>query len=353
MNKQLDKIRKRVLFRLKSFDNTPQRLYDELDFIKENGGADALLLVSDCIRFLRSEGIHVGPGGEEATCSLLCYGLGITDVNPLVWSLPFEPFLTMFSESAAINIYAGHGAYEKVREFLDRQSGITVSSGSGIGNGMTINFLDDDKFLSLKLFIHELSTMDVMGQLQKECSKRLNLLELDEQTLSFIKAAERRLVPVFDSQCMVDAIQRMDPECFSDLYLIAALKDGTLRKNLDTIISRKNTRSVPSTGIAEVDRILMESYGMLVYKEQKAQIENILCRLPESSKTDAIEKMLKDKSGNLVLKGHAIALAMFAVENAWFAERNREKYLSTREKAIMERIREHRESREVKNPAST
>jgi DNA polymerase-3 subunit alpha len=51
------------------------------------------LIVSDFINSAREKGILVGPGRGSAAGSLVCYCLGITNVNPLDYNLLFERFL--------------------------------------------------------------------------------------------------------------------------------------------------------------------------------------------------------------------------------------------------------------------
>ena len=70
-----------------------QRLTYELNMIKQMGFVDYFLIVSDFIRYAKSQGIPVGPGRGSAAGSLVSYCLGITDLDPLKYSLYFERFL--------------------------------------------------------------------------------------------------------------------------------------------------------------------------------------------------------------------------------------------------------------------
>ena len=51
-----------------------------------------MLIVRDFTDFARRQGIYVGVRGSAAG-SLVCYGLGITDVDPIEYGLAFERFL--------------------------------------------------------------------------------------------------------------------------------------------------------------------------------------------------------------------------------------------------------------------
>jgi len=70
-----------------------ERLRHELAVIEQMGFASYFLIVQDFIRFARSCQIPVGPGRGSAAGSLVCYALGITDVDPLQYGLIFERFL--------------------------------------------------------------------------------------------------------------------------------------------------------------------------------------------------------------------------------------------------------------------
>jgi DNA polymerase-3 subunit alpha len=70
-----------------------ERLRYELDVITRTGYAGYFLIVEDFIRAARDRGIPVGPGRGSAAGSIVAYGLGITNVDPLRFDLLFERFL--------------------------------------------------------------------------------------------------------------------------------------------------------------------------------------------------------------------------------------------------------------------
>jgi len=70
-----------------------ERLEYELGVIKEMGYVDYFLIVWDFIKYARDNGIIVGPGRGSAAGSVVSYTLGITDIDPVKYSLLFERFL--------------------------------------------------------------------------------------------------------------------------------------------------------------------------------------------------------------------------------------------------------------------
>jgi DNA polymerase-3 subunit alpha len=69
------------------------RLNEELDVIIKMKFSGYFLIVADFIKYAKSNNILVGPGRGSAAGSLVCYALGITNVNPLDYNLLFERFL--------------------------------------------------------------------------------------------------------------------------------------------------------------------------------------------------------------------------------------------------------------------
>jgi DNA polymerase III subunit alpha len=69
------------------------RLGLELETIIEMGFAGYFLIVADFINWAKRNGVPVGPGRGSGAGSLVAYGLGITDLDPLRYDLLFERFL--------------------------------------------------------------------------------------------------------------------------------------------------------------------------------------------------------------------------------------------------------------------
>jgi len=70
-----------------------ERLKRELDIIRKIGYASCFLIVWDFISYAKKKEIPVGPGRGSAAGSLVSYCLGITDIDPVKYTLLFERFL--------------------------------------------------------------------------------------------------------------------------------------------------------------------------------------------------------------------------------------------------------------------
>ena len=69
------------------------RLDEELQIIGEKNFGPYFLVVRNMLNWAKSEGIMVGPGRGSAAGSLLCYALGITDIDPIKHGLLFFRFI--------------------------------------------------------------------------------------------------------------------------------------------------------------------------------------------------------------------------------------------------------------------
>ncbi len=65
----------------------------ELSIILKKGYETYILIVADFVIWAKSKGITVGPGRGSNAGSIISYALGISDIDPLFFKLPFERFL--------------------------------------------------------------------------------------------------------------------------------------------------------------------------------------------------------------------------------------------------------------------
>ncbi|MDF2541096.1 MAG: dnaE [Herbinix sp.] len=81
----------------KRYEHVSEELIKRLDFeletIRNMGFVDYFLIVWDFIKYAKDHEIMVGPGRGSAAGSIVAYSLGITDIDPIKYSLLFERFL--------------------------------------------------------------------------------------------------------------------------------------------------------------------------------------------------------------------------------------------------------------------
>lgn len=93
----LDELEFKCLQALKSRGLTDKVYYDRLDeelsVIGKKDFSSYFLIVEDMVNWAREQDILVGPGRGSAAGSLVCYSLGITDVDPIADDLLFSRFI--------------------------------------------------------------------------------------------------------------------------------------------------------------------------------------------------------------------------------------------------------------------
>jgi DNA polymerase III subunit alpha len=70
-----------------------ERLEEEMGIIEEKNFGPYFLVVRNMINWAKKQGIIVGPGRGSSAGSLLCYSLGITDIDPIEHGLLFFRFI--------------------------------------------------------------------------------------------------------------------------------------------------------------------------------------------------------------------------------------------------------------------
>ena len=102
-------------------DNIPKEIQEreeyELSVIKTMGYVDYFLIVWDYINWAKSQGIPVGPGRGSGAGSIVAYAIGITDIDPIKYSLIFERFLN--PERISMPDFDVDFCYERRQEVID------------------------------------------------------------------------------------------------------------------------------------------------------------------------------------------------------------------------------------------
>ena len=70
-----------------------ERIKEEMKVISKKKFSSYFLVVSDMVNWAKENNIMVGPGRGSAAGSLVCYALGITDVDPIKYNLLFFRFI--------------------------------------------------------------------------------------------------------------------------------------------------------------------------------------------------------------------------------------------------------------------
>jgi len=108
---------------------------------------------------------------------------------------------------------------------------------------------------------------------------RLDSIPLDDpKTYDLLCRADSLGVFQLESNGMRDLLKKMKPELFSDLIALVALyRPGPLESGMvETFVETKHGHRPPEYPLPQLQDVLEETYGVIVYQEQVMKIANIL-----------------------------------------------------------------------------
>jgi DNA polymerase-3 subunit alpha len=99
-----------------------ERMQEELDIIRDKNFSPYFLIVSNMLTWAKDQGILVGPGRGSAAGSLVCYALGITDIDPLEHGLLFFRFINPDrNDFPDIDSDIADSRREEVKSYLEQE----------------------------------------------------------------------------------------------------------------------------------------------------------------------------------------------------------------------------------------
>ncbi len=107
----------------------------------------------------------------------------------------------------------------------------------------------------------------------------INSLPLDDESVyALMQRAETTAVFQLESRGMKELIKRLAPNCFEDIIaLVALFRPGPLQSGMvDDFIDRKHGRTRVEYPHPELEPVLSNTYGVILYQEQVMQIAQVL-----------------------------------------------------------------------------
>lgn len=392
-------------------DEIKERLDYELGIIKQMGYAGYFLIVKDFIDYARSQGIPVGPGRGSAAGSLVSYTLGITNIDPIKYSLLFERFLNPERISMPdIDIDFADRGRDKIIEYVVKKYGkdnvcqiITFGTMAAravvrdVGRVMAVPYSEVDKIakmipLAVKMTLEQAlhqnpdlkelydnnvqvkklidlsktleglarhasthaagvviapsaltdfvplfkgSRDEITTQFDMKIVEKIGLLKMDflglrtltviDDTLKMVEENHGKKIDIdsinlddkkvyklfgrgdtvaifqFESGGMRDYLRRLKPENLTDITAMNALyRPGPLDSGMiDTYIKRKKGEEKVSFLHPRMEKILKDTYGVIVFQEQVLQLANSLAGY-SMGKADILRKAMGKKVAELM-----------------------------------------------------
>ena len=233
-------------------------------------------------------------------------GMNYSEVDRIAKMIPGGPGVTL-EHSIQINKDLGKVAkqdqphkelmdFSKVLEGMNRHAS-THAAGVVIAPGELTDYIP----------LYKSSQGDVMSQYDMKSLESLGLLKMDflglrnltviDQTLSLLKEKGQKItlskIPMddkktyktfskgntvgifqFESSGMREYLKKLKPTCIEDLIAMNALYRPGPMENIDEFIKRKHGQKKIRYDHPDLEPILKETYGIIVYQEQVMQIAN-------------------------------------------------------------------------------
>lgn len=258
-----------------------RRLHDELQAIKNYRRAEMLNAVTDVVRDSRDSQAYPMLRATEGYCvSFVCWILGVSDFNPFD-----HPWLT--SERFALNTFKDCDDFTMFYDIeTDWRSVMTRLYGSKAKvqfNQCQIDTEDseDGQGFEIRVYTHRKSYLyQIEHMIRDNVDPGFNSIDVpldDEDTF--------RLLHSYDwfgingdsgiHQKFIEAMRCIHPTTFSEfVHTWAIRRTGIL--DIDMYVQNRDNGCTEYTGIPEVDKVLRQSNGILLYTRQKEAIEDIM-----------------------------------------------------------------------------
>jgi len=143
--------------------------------------------------------------------------------------------------------------------------------------GLTMEYLEELGLLKMDfLALRNLTIISNVLELIKEHKNiNINLREIpldDPKVYEIFKNADTEGIFQYESSGMKNVMLKLKPNCFSDLVAAVALFRPGPMQNIDSFIRRKEGKEKIDYLHPDLENILKETYGIIVYQEQIMQI---------------------------------------------------------------------------------
>ncbi len=153
-----------------------------------------------------------------------------------------------------------------------------ISSQYPMGDLEKVGLLKMD-FLGLRNLTMISDTLDFIKQTHDGQDVDVMDLDMDDRP-SYELLSRGQTLGVFqlESSGMRELLRKLKPECFEDIIAVLALyRPGPLGSGMvDDFIERKHGRKIIEYTLPQLEPILKETYGVIIYQEQVMQISNVL-----------------------------------------------------------------------------
>ncbi len=179
-------------------------------------------------------------------------------------------------------------------------------------------------FLGLRNLTVIKNTLELLQKSSKEIPDLQHLDPNDKDTFKLLESGDTTGVFQLESSGMKDLIKRLKPETFSDIVALVALyRPGPLESGMaDNYVERKHGRQKVVYPFDELEPILKETYGVILYQEQVMKIASVLANY-SMAEADGLRKAMGKKIKSM-MEDHRELFMKGAKENKLNLKRAKE-----------------------------
>lgn len=164
-----------------------------------------------------------------------------------------------------------------------------------------MNYLESLGLLKMDfLAIKDLTTI---SNILESISPKININKIslnDEKVFNAFSNAQTVGIFQFESEGMKNFLRRLKPNTFTDLSLALALYRPGPMQSIDSFINRRNGKEKVTYIEKDLESILKETYGIIIYQEQIMQIFNKLASYTYAE-ADLIRRAISKKKEDIII----------------------------------------------------
>ncbi len=154
----------------------------------------------------------------------------------------------------------------------------------------------------LKMDLLALKNLTLLNNCLKETNINLNKIPLnDEKTLNLFKIGDTLGIFQFESEGIINTLKKIKTTSFDDIIATIALYRPGPMQFIDTYVKRKEKKEQVDCISKEIEPIIKNTYGIIVYQEQIMQIANKMANYT-LGEADILRKAMSKKKEDILLK---------------------------------------------------
>jgi DNA polymerase III subunit alpha len=319
-------------------DAVLDRLSEELAIIDKMGLLPYFSFWEDIFDYCSDHGIITGPGRGTINGLLVAACLGMTKVNALEWSLPYERFINpIHGQTPPFSVDVPGSKREQLVEYLrDKYGRAHLAALSGrpeedngpgpskiftpVGSGLvmsaqpllptvpTMKMRDSGdlvvdfpvKYLQnlgcIKFDIHGLKSLEILQELFD--TQRGDIYPKnwnDPSVISYIVHSGDKDIFPFNSDGIRQLLKDFEPDSMEELTLVYALNRPGLIGYVSGILNLRNEQEDAYFPHVSLYQPLKSTYGYLVYKEQFMEVVTAMSGFSLAEAEDMQRVLLEDE----------------------------------------------------------